>query len=213
MEIKKKIGERILCARKNKKLTGVELAKQLNTSKQRISSWENGRRTPSLDDALALEKILDVSALYLLCVNDENTKVKTDSGLQTKIFSYIPMYSTENTEHSSKSLPVPPSLENKISSSDFAFTITDKSMEPKFKSGDIVVFRKSNTANHNDIILLELASTKQTLVRRLYIDNSNTSTHKTVLIAHSDEWPDINIHSESEFDIIGRHESHLSLYF
>lgn len=213
MEIKKKIGERIFCARKNKNLTGVQLASQLNTSKQRISNWENGRRTPSLDDALALEKILDVSALYLLCVNDDKAKVKTDSGLPTNTFGYIPLYTNGNIENSSTPLPVPPSLDTKISNTDFGFTILDKSMEPEFKVGDIVVFKKNTTASHNDVILLKLTSTKQTLVRRLYIDNSNAASPKIVLLANNNEWPDIHINSESEFEIIGQHQNHLNLYY
>lgn len=48
-------------ARKNKKMKQTELASYLSVPQQRISEYETGKVTPSLDRLVQLAQILDVS--------------------------------------------------------------------------------------------------------------------------------------------------------
>lgn len=57
-------------ARKELKLTQKDLATALNTTDDSIYSWENGRSQPSIEMIRLICKTLDVSADYLLGLED-----------------------------------------------------------------------------------------------------------------------------------------------
>ncbi|WP_010296004.1 helix-turn-helix domain-containing protein [Clostridium senegalense] len=65
-----KIHERIREERIRKDINQPELAKILNISKQTVSNWENGKRTPDIDTLENLAKFFDVSTDYLLGRSD-----------------------------------------------------------------------------------------------------------------------------------------------
>ncbi|MGN1222029.1 MAG: helix-turn-helix domain-containing protein [Christensenellales bacterium] len=56
--------------RKEKGIGQIELAKALQVSKGIISLWENGQREPSMSSIIKLAKFFDVSADYLIGLND-----------------------------------------------------------------------------------------------------------------------------------------------
>ena len=64
------IGERIKELREVKNLTHIELAKQINYSVGVISLWENNLRKPNSDSLIALAKFFDVTAGYILGLED-----------------------------------------------------------------------------------------------------------------------------------------------
>ena len=66
-EIKYKIKE----LRKEKELTQKQLAVLLNKSETGLASWEQGLSEPSVNDIRLLCMIFDVSADYLLGLEDE----------------------------------------------------------------------------------------------------------------------------------------------
>jgi len=65
------ISEKIKELRKEKGLTQIQLAKELNFSHSIIGFWESGERKPAFDAIIALSKYFDVSADYLLGLEDE----------------------------------------------------------------------------------------------------------------------------------------------
>ena len=65
-EIKNKIKE----LRKEKGLTQKQLAELVNKSETGLASWEQGLSEPSVNDIRALCKIFEVSADYLLGLED-----------------------------------------------------------------------------------------------------------------------------------------------
>ncbi len=65
-EIKHRIKEQ----RKEKGLTQKQLAKLLNKSETGVASWEQGLSEPCVNDLRLLCKIFDVSADYLLGLED-----------------------------------------------------------------------------------------------------------------------------------------------
>lgn len=66
-EIKYKIKE----LRKEKKMTQKQLASLINKSETGLASWEQGLSEPSINDIRLLCIIFDVSADYLLGLEDE----------------------------------------------------------------------------------------------------------------------------------------------
>lgn len=71
MNIKENIGKIISEARKNKKITQLELAKLVNVSDKAISNWETEKNIPDIDTIKKLEKILNIELL-------EQKKTKKD---------------------------------------------------------------------------------------------------------------------------------------
>lgn len=66
-EIRFKIRE----LRKDKGLTQKQLAELINKSSTGVASWEQGLSEPSVNDIRSLCKIFEVSADYLLGLEDE----------------------------------------------------------------------------------------------------------------------------------------------
>ena len=65
--------------RAEKELTQKQLADLLNTTDDSIFSWEKGRSQPSIEMIRKLCLFFDVSADYLLGLEDETgAKIKTD---------------------------------------------------------------------------------------------------------------------------------------
>jgi transcriptional regulator with XRE-family HTH domain len=60
------LGDRIKTLRTEHGWSQAELGERVNTDSQRISRYENGRITPSLDALIRLAEALDVSCDYLL---------------------------------------------------------------------------------------------------------------------------------------------------
>lgn len=76
-----KFGEKLRMLRLMKNLTQDELAEQLETSKQVISRYETGRRTPKIDVADEYARILNIPLEVL--INDE-VWLDAESGLPFK---------------------------------------------------------------------------------------------------------------------------------
>lgn len=60
------LGRRLAKARKDARLTQVELGSRLGVPQKTISNWESGNNTPSLEYFKKLAVILEVSADSLL---------------------------------------------------------------------------------------------------------------------------------------------------
>ena len=58
--------ERLAEIRKDNKLRQEDLAVKLNVSKHTVSSWEQGKTTPTLDMLVKISELLDISTDYLL---------------------------------------------------------------------------------------------------------------------------------------------------
>ena len=67
---KLKIAERLRELRKEKELNQIETAKLLNIDKSTIAKYETGTAVPSVNMLVALAKFFDVSAGYILGLED-----------------------------------------------------------------------------------------------------------------------------------------------
>ena len=66
MNLNELIGERIKLSRTAKKLSGEQLAQQLNIAKSAISQWEKGKSLPNRANLIKLAEILEVDDEYLV---------------------------------------------------------------------------------------------------------------------------------------------------
>ncbi|TXF90207.1 helix-turn-helix transcriptional regulator [Neolewinella aurantiaca] len=74
-----------LLARKDKKLSQTQLAKQLSTSIFVISRYERGEMTPSIDNAKKLAGLLDTTVGYLLGETSDRDLLKDPAMLRRLI--------------------------------------------------------------------------------------------------------------------------------
>lgn len=65
------LAEKIVVLRKQKRLTQMELAEQLNVSRQAISRWEKADAIPSIDNLRAMSDIFGISVDCLLNDSEE----------------------------------------------------------------------------------------------------------------------------------------------
>lgn len=60
------LPEKLVCLRKEKRLTQLELAEMLKVSRQAVSRWETGDAVPSIDNLRFLSDLYEVPINYLL---------------------------------------------------------------------------------------------------------------------------------------------------
>lgn len=71
-----KLSDKLIELRKEKGWSQEDLAEKLDVSRQAISRWENGTALPDALNILAISRLFDVTADYLL--NDEHEKCKNE---------------------------------------------------------------------------------------------------------------------------------------
>lgn len=64
-------SDRLVTLRKEHNLSQAKLARQLSTSRKTVMDWEHNRVLPNFDSIIALARIFDVSADYILGITDK----------------------------------------------------------------------------------------------------------------------------------------------
>ena len=80
-------GEMLKMMRKSRNLNQVQLAAQLNVTKQTISNWENNNILPSIDMLVKISHYFSVSTDYLLELHSRSYLVV--SGLTVEQIAHI----------------------------------------------------------------------------------------------------------------------------
>ncbi len=68
-----RIGNKISHYRMLTGLSQTELAERLHVSRQAVSSWEQGKTAPTIDNVLQLTRIFCISFDELLCLEDPSS--------------------------------------------------------------------------------------------------------------------------------------------
>ena len=81
------LNQQIRMIRLSRKMSQVELAKELNVTKQSVSNWENDNIQPSVEMVMKIAKVFSVSVDYLLWI-DQHTYIDV-SGLPDDTVSHL----------------------------------------------------------------------------------------------------------------------------
>lgn len=73
-----RFGEKLSLLRKRRGMTQLELAEELNVSRQAVSRWEQGISNPSTENMVRIGKLLDVSIDTLV---NENAQLQTETAV------------------------------------------------------------------------------------------------------------------------------------
>lgn len=218
MDIKKKIGERILQSRKKLGLSIKALSEKTGTlAAARIGNWENGTRSPGPTEAMILARALNVAASYLLCLSDdERGEIKIPELLLSRavpmvLLSNAYQYTKACKQHDDISM-LPEvigkiSLENRskenASKKTFAITLTDNSMHPKFSVNDIVIVDPVKNPQPGDFVLAHIAESGNNIIRKYRESDQHSSKNKSFeLIALNPDWGVVRVSNANEAVIL-----------
>lgn len=145
------VGERIKALRTSLKMSQVEFADKINVSKQTLYKYENNIITNIPSDKIeAAAKIGNVTPGFLM--GWESLKPKSGKGIVINVLGRvaagIPIEAIEDvidTEEISEEMAKTGEF--------FGLQIHGDSMEPKFSDGDVVIVRKQNDAESDDIVI------------------------------------------------------------
>ncbi|HHO2138349.1 TPA: LexA family protein [Legionella pneumophila] len=208
LNIKKEIGKRILEARKAKGLTLKALGELAGGLKQtRLTNWEQGVRTPGPEEIKSLARALDVSPAYLMCLSDNQLLKEAKNPSQLiPLLDYqqaceANLHNGVETYGDKVFISVSTALLPELSSDAFALNITDDSMMPEIRVGDVLVIEPSVLPEPGDFVAVKISGKPETIICQ-YKKLSYTSA-EFELLTLNDNWPNIKVSDGIEVKIIG----------
>lgn len=181
-------GENLRAIRTERGLSQEALAQLLGTSKQVISRYENGQRSPKVNAAAKYARILGVS---LTSLNGDDSPALPHPALLKVQLQSIPLLG-ETADDAQIELP---GTADNSSVCDFAFRLKDESMQPRFLAGDIIFLRSQKEIPDGRIAAIRLND--EILLRRVYHLPDSMQ-----LIAENPSFPPVILKNE-DADIIG----------
>lgn len=191
--------------RESRKALGLTLkalsAKTEEFSQARIGNWEQGTRNPGPHEAKVLAEALGVSAAYLLGLSNSP---KGDLHLNHEYLPrYVPLISLEYTAITEESIqesidnlslynkdrnkiPLNYEAELNVGPLTFAAKITDDSMSPEFKPGDIIIADPQRKPKPGNFVIAEIGSEK--IIRKYREINSASEKKAFELTPLNPDW-------------------------
>jgi SOS-response transcriptional repressor LexA len=216
MNIKEKIGQRIMNERKAKGLTRKALAELTSELKiSRINNYERGDRTPGPTEIKLLADALEVSASYLMCLTDNREGKMTKSlgmGALIPVLDYRQAIDSaafiqkikEDVDTKVEFIPVSTAVSDIIGKNAFALQIKDESMAPEFRINDLIIVDPDTSPKPSDFVVALIEGDQEVIVRKYKQLSASKETQEFDLIALNEDWADIRVSSsEMQAHIIG----------
>lgn len=216
MNIKEKIGQRIMTERKAKGLTRKALAELTSELKiSRINNYERGDRTPGPTEIKLLADALEVSASYLMCLTDNREGKMTKSlgmGALIPVLDYKQAIDPaafiqkikEDVDTKVEFIPVSTAISDSIGKNAFALQIKDESMTPEFRINDVIIVDPDTNPKPGDFVVALIESDQEVIVRKYKQLSASKEVREFELIALNEDWADIRVGSnEMQAQIIG----------
>lgn len=216
MNIKEKIGQRIMSERKAKGLTRKALAELTSELKiSRINNYERGDRTPGPTEIKLLADALEVSASYLMCLTDNREGKMTKSlgmGALIPVLDYKQAIDPaafiqkikDDVDTKVEFIPVSTAVSDSIGKNAFALKIKDDSMMPEFRINDVVIVDPDTNPKPGDFVVALIEGEQEVIVRKYKQLSASKEVSEFELIALNEDWADIRVGPhEMQAQIIG----------
>ena len=190
------IGKKIELLRKNKKLTRDELAEKVNISKQSIFNYETERRLIPIDALSLIADFFEVPIESFFNDNFINSeKIKNNNTVKIPV---IPIAYSDMTNIPSVIdwYVFPVSLSK---NADYATIQDNNSMEPKIYEDDLILIKKTNELENENIGLFKLNG--KIICKRFY---KNLITNEILLKSDNLTVDSIKITEKDNFKIVGK---------
>ncbi len=210
MNIKENIGKRIAKARAQADLTLKELAAKTNLNLSRIGNWEQGTRTPALNEIIQLADALNVVPAYLLGLSDIKNPQQYFEKRVIPILSLSEAIKFEeflgqNFLNSLEKLDCLV-LDTPVSdnSATFAIKIDDHSMSPEFSIGDVVIMDSQIEPSPGKYVLVQLSNQNKALLRKYRVVNDGIQKQLTIeFVPLNSDWPILSFTDLKSCRILG----------
>lgn len=215
INIKEKIGQRILEERKNKELTRKALAELTDDLKpSRIANWESGLRTPGPGEIKQLAEALNVAPGYLMCLTDDKQLKAEFPWLGALVplltaqqacnpHAYIQAIQDNSGSDSVTFIPLSPELSKGLGENAFALRMQDDSMMPELQVGDVFVVDPDLAIRPGGLVVAKLQDSNEATVRRYKQLSAGNPAEEYELIAANENWASIQVSNMSEHKLIG----------
>lgn len=216
MNIKEKIGHRIMAERKAKGLTRKALAELTGELKvSRINNYERGDRTPGPTEIKLLADALEVSPSYLMCLTDNREgKLSKSLGMGTLIPVLDYKQATdasasiqkikEDVDSQVEFIPVSTNVGDSLGKNAFALKIKDDSMAPEFRVNDVIIVDPDSQPKPGDFVVALIEAEQEVILRKYKQLSAAKDLQEFELIALNKDWADIRVAStDMQAQIIG----------
>lgn len=158
-----KIGNRIKEIRQIRKLSQDDLGKLIGVSKQAVSMYERGERSPDIDTLTKIAEVLNVDINTLIGKKGAVIKIP----VLGKVAAGIPIEAiTDILDYEELS---PDMVRD--GSEYFALQLKGDSMEPRMSDGDVVIVRKQESIENGQIAIVCVNGDEATCKKVLFKDN------------------------------------------
>lgn len=148
------------------KISQQKLASILNVHQTAISQWETGRTSPDISIATEMAKLFDVSLEYLLGIEEETSEATIPSkparrkGIRIPVYgdtaAGVPILAIEDFDSDDPD-DWEEITEDMARGGDYiALRIKGDSMEPRMKTGDVVIVRLQPTIETGDVAIVRI---------------------------------------------------------
>ena len=221
MDLGNYIGSKIKYYREEKSLTQDDLAKKLGLGKGTISNYESGYRTPQGNRLFELAEILDINIneLFPPTIKSEKNISSIYSKLtpprQQKVYHYAeeqleaqnkkqtvvtlgktaagePIYQEDIIEEEKEVSAVP-------AGADVALVVQGDSMEPDFKSGSVVFYKKQPQVENGELAVVHIKDDGITFKKVLF----DYDKKKIILRSLNDKYED-KVFDADDVNILGK---------
>lgn len=217
------IGNQIVLLRTSHGYTQDDLAKLLGYSKQTISNWETGLKTPRMGAIQKLSDFFHVNKSYIIEGTNSSDKLLTvynqlNSNRQESVYKYannqldeqnkVVQMPTTNTvevygaasagtgEYMVDNQPEKVEYSGSVPEHDFAVTVNGDSMTPLFDDKQIIFVKKAQEARSGQIVIADYDG--QAYVKKFVADDNGCR-----LVSLNKKYNDMPINGEHEFSIFG----------
>lgn len=205
MSLNYTIGERIQLKRKQFGMTQTELAKKLGITHAAVHQWESDLSSPNAINLIALLKIFDCSAEWLLQgIGIDSKSYDADNIMKIPVFTDEEILNAEKVNRNKQEWVV---CSGNISEHCFAYRIGNHSMLPVFLNDDIVVIDPKRQPETDGFVLVAVADT--IFVRKYIVDKIDKNQTRFSLVPLNSDYSVISW-NEEKIEILGTVIEHRS---
>jgi|SRR5699024_17523 len=179
MDLKEYIGYKIKDLRNMRNMSQEELAEELETTKQTVSRYENGKRQANQDILFKLSSVFDVSIDYFFPQTTPDSMVAentaTYTATSTKEYNYFPVGVAaglpENIESvNAEKISIPDSVMGKWAgqSDIMIMRVNGESMNKTIPDQSLIAVKPTNLANLKDGDIVVYSDNHEYSVKRMY---------------------------------------------
>lgn len=205
-ELLKVFSKRLRELMLEKNISSADLSRMLNVNKSTVSFWVNAKTFPDQNNIDCISNILQVSSDYLLGRTNINDSSNIKNIIDIDGWSSVPVYKQiscgEGCLCDDEIIDYVAVPANIIRSKEcFAIPANGDSMiNIGINEGDILIFRKDDVYDNNDVVAVCIDSEEIALCKRIKKVDKNS----VVLISENSKYPPMLITKDKRMRVLGK---------